>query len=216
MHNIHQYKHFTVNNSIGIPHLSGHDTKPKEQSSKSTDVSFSPLSEVVLIDDNSSVPSSEKMVSFNTTNRAIDSNRHSKNNTTNNNNAKNNFDIYCANITSLSDHAMEYLFKDCNKYHIWSLLETRLVAQNISKFKNDFKNKARQFHATPADETSSSESGGMAHGGELIAPMAHLNITPIDPSVYKYIESYTGAPLRICATYVRLQKLTFLFANAYF
>ena len=111
---------------------------------------------------------------------------------------------------------MKYLFKDCNKYHIWSLLETRLVAQNISKFKNDFKNKARQFHATPADDTSSSESGGMAHGGELIAPMAHLNITPIDPSVYKYIESYTGAPLRICATYVRLQKLTFLFANAYF
>ena len=46
--------------------------------------------------------------------------------------------------------------------------------------------------------------------------MAHLNITPIDPSVYKYTESYTAAPLRICATYVRLQKLTFLFANAYF
>ena len=124
--------------------------------------------------------------------------------------------IYCANITSLSDHAIKYLFKECKKSHIWSLLETRLESHRMNKYKNDFKSEARQLHATPADTSSSAESGGMAHAGELISPMSHLNITPIDPAVYKYIEAQTGAPLRICATYVRLKKLTFLFANAYF
>ena len=121
--------------------------------------------------------------------------------------------IYCANVTSLSLHAIDYLFTKCSNHHIWALLETRLLAPNIDQHKAKFKQRSRQFVATPATPTA---AGGMAHGGELIAPMHHLNISQIDASVFKFIESKTGSPLRICAVYVRLKHLTFVFANAYF
>ena len=174
-------------------------------------ISFEPLSEVVLLRQDDPANTTPSTVSFNKGVRLTKpppspALGHSKNKSHKQNKSpkSDTFDIYCSNISSLSDHAIKHLFKECSKYHIWSLLETRLEKHRIDKYKSDFKNRARQFLATPADTTTSAASGGMAHGGELIAPMAHLNITCIDPAVYQYIESHTGAPLRICAAYVRL------------
>ena len=61
-----------------------------------------------------------------------------------------------------------------------------------------------------------SAAGGMAHGGELIAYIHLLNISPIGIAVLQYIQPKTGSPLRICVVYIRLKRFTFVFANAYF
>ena len=121
--------------------------------------------------------------------------------------------IYCSNITSLSQHAIAYLFKNCDQYQIWSLLETRSTAAGLPAQTDLLKKRARRSVATAAVPST---AGGMAHGGELIAFNHHLNMSPIDSSILQYILSKTGAPLRICAVYIRLKKFTFVFANSYF
>ena len=92
--------------------------------------------------------------------------------------------LYCSNITSLSQHAIAYLFKECAQYHIWSLLGTRTTAAGLSSQTDLFKKKARRSVATTAVPSA---AGGMAHGGELVAYNHHLNISPIDSSVLQYI-----------------------------
>ena len=179
--------------------------------SSSAKTSFQPLADIELIgDDDCTIGKTDTNINE-TINNSSKKNSKSKGKVSKKENTT--LNIFCANITSLSQHAIAYLFKEYSSFHIWSLLETRVTAANSAAQSDYFKKRARKFiasHAVP------SEDGGMAHGGELISPMHHLNISPIDDSVLLYIKSQTGSPLRISAAYIRLKKLTFLFANAYF
>ena len=75
--------------------------------------------------------------------------------------------MFCSSISSLSEHAINHLFKECAKFHIWSLLETRLdLPTSIQKHKGKFNSRARASHATPAIPAI---AGGLAHGGKMIA-----------------------------------------------
>ena len=179
--------------------------------SSTVKTSFQPLADIELFDDDDCTIGKIDNNTIDTINRTSKQNNKSKGKGSEKRNKT--LKIFRANITSLSQHAVAYLFKHYSSFHIWSLLETRVTAANSATQSDYFEKRARKFiasHAIP------SEDGGMAHGGELISPMHHLNISPIDNSVLLYINAQTGSPLRICATYIRLEKLTFLFANAYF
>ena len=111
-------------------------------------------------------------------------NRSSKNKTLN---------IFRANITSLSKHALAYLFREYSKFHVWSLLQTRVTATILAEQRDYFKKRTRKIIATQA---ISSNGGGIAYGGELMSSMHHLSIAPIDDSVLLCIKYQTGSPPR--------------------
>ena len=121
--------------------------------------------------------------------------------------------FYLSNINAKTDTAMTHLFNKCHMHHIMSLLETRVTAKQSESLKHTFKNHRRKIFANPAVP---SDLGGLAHGGEAISTRSNMSAKPIAQTILKYIAEYTDTDLRICAIYVRLTKLTFLFVNAYF
>ncbi len=109
-----QYKHFVTGNAIGNPLLSGPNSNKSSIDNNSDyinnksgrkGISFEPLSEVVLLRHDSS-SSTARTVSFNNTMPHKVGGSISKNKTQSNSKSDL-FNIYCSNITSLSDHAIK-------------------------------------------------------------------------------------------------------------
>ena len=101
------------------PYITNNDSTPKCSQARGSRVAFSYLSEVVLLDDGSTVQANRiSDPSSHSKNKSKDKHKSVKANSNNNitdSNTKQTFDVHCANITSLSDHTIKYLFKECKK-----------------------------------------------------------------------------------------------------
>ena len=61
-----------------------------------------------------------------------------------------------------------------------------------------------------------SSLGGPAHGGEVISVCSNLCTKHIDEHLVEYIKDNANSPIRFTAVLIRVQGLTFVFANFYF
>ena len=57
---------------------------------------------------------------------------------------------------------------------------------------------------------------GPAHGGEVISLRSNLCTKDIDVHLVEYIKANSLSPIRFCAVLIKVQGLTFIFANVYF
>ena len=93
--------------------------------------------------------------------------------------------FFMANVTSLSPHALEYLFTEQKDVDILSIVETSIVPNKAYFYKQKFDHNNNHIYS---NNGVPSPLGGKAHGGELHAVKKHLNSMPIDQQVYSNIE----------------------------
>ena len=121
--------------------------------------------------------------------------------------------IFMANVTSLSPHALEYLFTEQKDTDILSIVETSITPATQFNYKQKFEFNNRVIYS---NNGVPSPLGGKAHGGELHAVKKHLNSMPIDQCILDNIAQQANSTLRISAMIIRLQGVMLLLINAYF
>ena len=120
--------------------------------------------------------------------------------------------LFMANVTSLSPHALQYLFTIQKDIDILSIVETSIVPSRAFHFKQKFGYNNRYIYS---NNGVPSPLGGKAHGGELHAVKKHLNSMPIEQSILEQIAQQSNSILRISAMVFRTQGVAILIINAY-
>ena len=121
--------------------------------------------------------------------------------------------IFMANVTSLSPHALEYLFTEQKDTDILSIVETSITPATQFNYKQKIEFNNRVIYS---NNGVPSPLGGKAHGGELHAVKKHLNSMPIDQCISDNIAQQANSTLRISAMIIRLQGIMLLLINAHF
>ena len=104
--------------------------------------------------------------------------------------------LFLGNVTSLSKHAMDYLFIKQQNTDIWSIVETSMIPKTSFRIKQKFGFNNRVIYSNPGVP---SPLGGKAHGGELHAVKKHFNSMPIDQQVLDNIAGQTTSTFRFSA-----------------
>ena len=92
---------------------------------------------------------------------------------------------FYSNVTSLSNHAQEYIFSISHYINILAIVETHKEDEYV---KNKFANNGYNVSPNPPADLST----GGTHGGELIATKTHLQTKRIPQSILQHISHEFG------------------------
>ena len=114
----------------------------------------------------------------------------------------NSFKLFYANVSSLSNHAKDYLFSLPKGIKALALVECHEI--DCLKVEDMFTANGFDASYNPAEKTDC-----LSHGGECVAVRRHLNSRPVMKEVLDAVTEYFLTPLRIACRIIMLSKLAF-------